>query len=301
MQNSRRKSRRGHKRAPVACILFVAALVGGVALCYSALRAPDNGPAVMNGQAITPAQSTVRSAVAGSTYTVSDTPSANASKPDAHSFASTSSAASAPANAAGSGLTTAVNASEDWRLVLVNAKNKLESDYDVELGTVGNYQLDARILDDLNAMLAAAKKDGHTLVIYSAYRPMERSRVLYTNKVQQYINSGYTRAAAEAEAARWIAPPGTSEHNTGLSVDLISGDYFTKFNDLVHEFDTTAEFKWLYANCAEYGFILRYPEDKQEMTGITYEPWHYRYVGREAARDIMEQKICLEEYVTPVA
>ena len=263
MPNHSRKPRRRSAVAPVAVVVFVAALAAGGVACYSMLRTPESAPS----------------------YSVSEVSSA--------SSAPTASEASSTADAAN-----AVSTSDDWRLVLVNAKNKLESDYDVTLGAVGSYKVDARIVEDLNAMLAAAKADGYTLSLYSAYRPMERSRVLYTNKVQEYVNAGYTREAAEKEAARWIAPPGTSEHNTGLAVDIISGDYFTKFNDLVHEFDTCPEFTWLSTHCAEYGFVLRYPEDKQEITGITYEPWHYRYVGREAAREMMEQKLCLEEYLT---
>lgn len=193
----------------------------------------------------------------------------------------------------------ATSGQEDWRLVLVNASNKLDGDYDVALGDVGGgYQLDARITEDMKAMIAAAKADGYTLQICSAYRSTERSRILYNNKVSQLKNSGYSDQDAAVEAAKWVAPPGTSEHNTGLAADIVSVDYFTKYAELEHDFEKFDEFKWLYENCADYGFVLRYPKDKQEVTGITYEPWHYRYVGKENARKIMDQKICLEEFLS---
>ena len=88
--------------------------------------------------------------------------------------------------------------------------------------------------------------------------------------------------------AQYIAVPGTSEHSLGLAVDL---------NSLEESFEQTAQFKWLIEHCAEYGFILRYPKDKEDITGISYEPWHYRYVGEDHAAKIMEQGLCLEEYV----
>lgn len=187
---------------------------------------------------------------------------------------------------------------DDWRLVLVNPTHKLSGDYDVELATVvGDYQLDARAVGDMQAMLAAAKADGYTLQVCSAYRSTERSRILYTNKVNQLVNSGLAPDDAAVEAAKWVAPPGTSEHNTGLAADIVSADYFTQYAELEHDFEKFDEFTWLYENCASYGFILRFPKDKQDITGITYEPWHYRYVGKENAQKIMEQKICLEEYL----
>ena len=113
----------------------------------------------------------------------------------------------------------------------------------------------------------------------------------------QYINKGYSREKAKELAAQYVAPPGTSEHLTGLAVDLISPDWYNTHSSLTSDFENTKQFAWLYAHCAEYGFILRYPKDKVAITGYSYEPWHYRYVGVEAAKEIMSKKICLEEYV----
>ena len=98
------------------------------------------------------------------------------------------------------------------------------------------------------------------------------------------------------EAARWVAPPRQSEHNAGLAIDVVSRDYDQVYGDLMHEFEDFPAFTWLSEHCAEFGFILRYPEDKQEITGITYEPWHYRYVGVEHAQKMQELDLCLEEY-----
>lgn len=134
-------------------------------------------------------------------------------------------------------------------------------------------------------------------MVVSGYRTVETSKRLYENKVQALRNAGYSEENAKTEAARWVAPPGTSEHHTGLAMDVVSSDYFNYYADLEHEFENFDEFSWLYEHCADYGFILRFPKDKQDITGITYEPWHYRYVGIENAKKIMDEKICLEEYL----
>lgn len=103
---------------------------------------------------------------------------------------------------------------------------------------------------------------------------------------------GYSEEGAREEAARWVARPGTSEHETGLAVDIVDKGY----QILDRKQEQTPVQQWLMEHCVRYGFILRYPTDKSELTGIGYEPWHYRYVGPEAAAAIMEQGICLEEY-----
>ena len=146
-------------------------------------------------------------------------------------------------------------------------------------------------------MIADAKKDGVELKIISGFRTFSGQTTLFNNKVNQYINKGYSRDKAKELAAQYVAPPGTSEHLTGLAVDLISPDWYNYNSDLNSNFEKTKQFEWLYNNCAKYGFVLRYPKDKESITGYSYEPWHYRYVGVEHAKKIMDQKICLEEYV----
>lgn len=192
--------------------------------------------------------------------------------------------------------------SSDWKLILVNAKNPLPESFKVDLVTIsGQYKFDSRAADALRQMLADAKAAGQPMVLRSTYRTRARSEELYNNKVQEYINSGYSKENAKVEAAKWIAPPGTSEHHTGLAVDLVSEEYNADNWDLLHEFENYKGFTWLKENCTKYGFILRYPKDKQNVTNITYEPWHYRYVGKEAAEYITSHGLCLEEYLEQVS
>lgn len=185
---------------------------------------------------------------------------------------------------------------EDWQLLLVNAWHKLPEDYHVELKTLANgLQVDARIYDDLNAMLTDCREAGLEPVVCSAYRTEDTQTRLYRNKVSRLLSAGWNRDTVEQEAARWVAPPGTSEHQTGLALDIVSADY-----QLLDEQQAqTPEQQWLMAHCWEYGFVLRYPTDKCAVTGIGYEPWHYRYVGKEAAREMQQKGLCLEEYLAP--
>lgn len=183
-------------------------------------------------------------------------------------------------------------------LILVNPTHFIPEDYEPELETVqGKYQLDKKAASSAKELLKGAKDAGFDMQLCSAYRTVAKSAELYERKVNQYISAGYDEATAKTEAAKWVAPPGTSEHHTGLAMDLVSSDYWGYYSDLEHDYDKFDSFKWMYEHCAEYGFILRYPKDKQDITGITYEPWHYRYVGKEAAVYIMENGLCLEEYL----
>ena len=124
------------------------------------------------------------------------------------------------------------------------------------------------------------------MYLSSTYRDYDTQKYLYERKVAQY--GGNTAVAASI-----VAPPGTSEHQTGLCADITDRYYEMKDRSL----ENTALFKWMNAHCAEYGFILRYPDGKQDVTGIIYEPWHFRYVGKEAAAFIMENDLTLEEFL----
>ena len=186
-------------------------------------------------------------------------------------------------------------------LILVNPTHFIPEDYEAELETVqGKYQLDKKAASSAKELLEGAKAAGFDIQLCSAYRTVSKSAELYERKVNQYIAAGYAEETAKTEAAKWVAPPGTSEHHTGLAMDLVSSDYWGYYSDLEHDYDKFDSFKWMYEHCAEYGFILRYPKDKQDITGITYEPWHYRYVGKEAAAYIMENGLCLEEYLEEI-
>ena len=186
---------------------------------------------------------------------------------------------------------------DDWQLVLINPTHSIEKELEMEFDEVQGYKFDSRIAGKVRELIAAAKEDGYSLAIVSGYRTMDRSRMLYANKIAEYQNMGYDEATAKVEAAKWVAPPGTSEHHSGLAMDIVSGDYYTKYSDLVEAFEKEPEAVWLRENCARFGFILRFPKDKTEITGINYEPWHFRFVGEEHARAIMDQGLCLEEYL----
>lgn len=183
---------------------------------------------------------------------------------------------------------------EDWRLTLVNRWNALPEDYAIELVELDNGQsVDKRCYEELSAMLDACRTAGHTPLICSSYRPWATQERLYMSKVQEFLDEGYTQARAEEAAGQIVAVPGTGEHQLGLAVDIVDISYQV----LDREQEETGVQKWLMEHCWEYGFILRYPTDKSEITGIIYEPWHYRYVGKETAQEIHRQGVCLEEYL----
>lgn len=183
---------------------------------------------------------------------------------------------------------------EDWQILLVNPWNEIPEDYEVTLKTLpdGN-KVDERAYEDLTAMLEDCREAGLRPKICSSYRTQSKQTYLYNNKIARLRNAGYSRKAAEAEAGRWVARPGTSEHQLGLALDIVSQSY----QALTRKQEQTKEQKWLMEHCWEYGFILRYPNEKSEITGIGYEPWHYRYVGEAAAGEIMSRGLCLEEYL----
>lgn len=187
----------------------------------------------------------------------------------------------------------------DGLLLLVNPWTPLPEDFvPGELVPVQNDQaVDARAYPDLQDMLGDMSQAGLSPLICSSYRSQERQQELYDNKVQRVMAEGASREAAQAEAARWVARPGTSEHQTGLAVDIVSLS-----NQMLDETqESTPEFQWLAENAWKYGFILRYPNDKSEKTGIAYEPWHFRFVGKEAAAEMHDLGLCLEEYLESLA
>lgn len=177
--------------------------------------------------------------------------------------------------------------------VLVNPWNFLPEDYDANIVAVEKGHKVADVCAEaLMQMLADCRAAGFDAQIASSYRSHERQIELYNNKVQYYIDRDYSEEEARKKAGTIVAVPGTSEHELGLAVDLVDGDYW-KLNE---QQENTAAQKWLMAHCWEYGFILRYPNGKSDVTGIVYEPWHYRYVGQELALEIKDSGLCLEEY-----
>ncbi len=183
---------------------------------------------------------------------------------------------------------------DDWRLMLINKQHPIPEDYTFELVTIkGIMQCDERILDDLLAMIQGAKEDGINLVIRSPYRDMSRQEYLFNRKIKGYMNNGMSYLNAYRTASKIVTVPGASEHQVGLAIDITSDLYIP----LDEGFGETKAGKWLKKHSCEYGFILRYPFEKEHITGIDYEPWHFRYVGIEAATVITEKEITLEEFI----
>lgn len=181
-----------------------------------------------------------------------------------------------------------------WNLLVVNMEREIPEGYDPETKEVLNsgYELDARVTPHYEEMYYAGKKDGVTLTPFSGHRSYERQRINYNNLTETYMaRYGLDREAAAKKAATVILPPGTSEHNIGLSMDICN---------TYDSFANSAEYAWLVKNAYKYGFILRYPKDKEDVTGIVYEPWHWRYVGVEYAKKIKDSGLCLEEYLDSV-
>lgn len=183
---------------------------------------------------------------------------------------------------------------DDWRLILVNKQHPIPEDYDFTLATIkGSQRCDERIIDDLLAMMQAAKDAGITLVIRSPYRSDARQEYLFDRKIKQYMGKGMSYMDAFKLSSQTVQVPNSSEHQIGLSLDIVC-DYY---GELLQGFGDTEAGIWMEEHCAEFGFIVRYPKGKEFITSVEYEPWHFRYVGVEAATIIMEQEITLEEFV----
>ena len=183
---------------------------------------------------------------------------------------------------------------DDELLTLVNPWNPLPDDWTVDLVTLDDgHRVDSRCYEAYMEMINACKAAGYSPVNCSSYRTQETQQSLYDNKVQRLISSGMSEDEAKTEAAKAVAIPGTSEHQLGLAVDLVDAN----MQDLTSAQESTETQKWLMANSWRYGFIHRYPNGKTDITGIIYEPWHYRYVGKDAAQEIFNRDITLEEYL----
>ena len=173
-----------------------------------------------------------------------------------------------------------------WYLVLINRDHPLPEDWTVEPKEVpGGQSVDARIYAPLMEMFEAAKSINLDRLpnVESGYRSMEKQQLLYDQKLSEFLKEGYSEKHARALTEKWVSVPGTSEHQLGLAVD-ISGEIYEIY-------------PWLQENSWRYGFVLRYPSDKTAITGISGEEWHYRYVGVEAAKEMYEKGLCLEEYL----
>ena len=178
----------------------------------------------------------------------------------------------------------------EWNLKLVNKDNSVDRSYVSELEELNDgIMFDKRAISYLRNMINAMYKVGNKNVwVQSSYRSYEKQEELFNRKVTYYKNQGKKQEEAERLAQTVVQRPEMSEHNLALAAD---------FNTVTNEFEKTKAFEWLQKNAADYGFVLRYPKDKQDITGIVYESWHWRYVGKEHAKVMKEKGYCLEEYI----
>ena len=177
----------------------------------------------------------------------------------------------------------------EWNLTLVNKWNPIPENYEINLVKVpGGEKVDERIYEPLMEMLEAAKEGNwdQLPMVVSGYRTQEKQQQLYDEKIAEYKQEGYSNEEAVEQAEQWVAVPGYSEHQLGIAVDINGATYDLYF--------------WLQENSYKYGFIFRYPGTKTDITGTAEEVWHYRYVGVEAATEMYEQGLCLEEYLDRV-
>lgn len=172
--------------------------------------------------------------------------------------------------------------SQGKQVLLVNFEHEVPKDYQPNLVKFGDYKIDASCADALEQLLDACKDAGHKCKINSAYRSVQQQQKLRNKRYQQYRDAGYSKKSANEKVDKSVAKPGNSEHHLGLAVD-IGGNAKMQ--------------KWLKDHAWEYGFIVRYPEGKTNYTGIIYEPWHIRYVGKELAKELYELDLCMEEYM----
>lgn len=185
-------------------------------------------------------------------------------------------------------------ARDDWRLALVNAEHPLDPSYEPPLATSSDGRLvDKRCLPDYERMLDDCRAAGFDPFVASAYRTRDYQEGLYEEQVRSLRAEGLPEQEARTQATTAVAAPGTSEHELGLAFDIVD----EHDPGLVEEQASTPTQRWLLEHCWEYGFVLRYPQDKRDVTRVMFEPWHYRYVGAEAARTMREQGLCLEEYL----
>lgn len=232
-----------------------------------------------------------------------DAAQSGASSSSASSFASSSAASSSASSAASSSVSSmpqeestpaAVVDTGDWRLILVNNNVPLPDGYEVETQVADDNtgkELQAEAAEAYRKMDAAAAADGVDLMLCSGYRSVDYQTQLFEAEKQENLDKGCSEQEAYDLAKTVVAVPGCSEHNSGLAADIVTPSHQVLDSD----FENTDAFAWLSQHAAEYGFILRYPKDKQAITGIIYEPWHYRYVGPENAAAIAQSGLCLEE------
>ena len=187
-----------------------------------------------------------------------------------------------------------INPEDMWCLILTNAEYPVPEDYAVTLKDVPgtDQKVDERIYEPLMNMLEAMKEEGLSPVVCSGYRTLDKQEKLFNRKVSAYVKKGRSKEESYTLARQTLSIPGSGEHCLGLAVDF----YTRSYHQLERAFEKTPEGKWLREHAQDYGFTLRYDEGKEEITGIGYEPWHFRYVGIDVARYLKEHNLSLEEF-----
>ena len=182
-----------------------------------------------------------------------------------------------------------------WAYYLINKDNPLSENFTVALDIVqGQFTMDERCAAYGRDMIAAAERDGIKLNVVSAYRSVRKQKENLESYTERLINNGYTMEEAKILASKEIAEPYTSEHNAGLALDILTADWWETHDDITDDFENTEEFRWLSENAYKFGFILRYPKEYEDITGYSYEPWHYRFVGIYYAEKIKESGLPFE-------
>jgi D-alanyl-D-alanine carboxypeptidase len=186
----------------------------------------------------------------------------------------------------------------DGNLLLVNKDEKMPEDLEVPLTEIEpEHYVHENIVASLEEWLQSGREAGHDIYFGSGYRSVEHQEFNYNWNVENYMSQGMNEEEAQLKTEEYIAPPGSSEHHTGLAVDLLDEQWVAEGGGYSEEFDQRPSQHWLKDTMQDYGFILRYPQGKEEVTGYGYEPWHFRYVGEENAQFIDEHELTLEEYL----
>lgn len=188
----------------------------------------------------------------------------------------------------------------DWNLVLVNRENQLAEEIPMEFYlTESGYQIDSRIQEPYSQLMEAGKAAGMDFTMVSGYRSIEQQQANYDVNYQNFLASGLSEEEARTKTEEYIALPHASEHTTGLAVDITSTALANQEGNsgLLPDLENYPEGLWLKENAPKFGFILRYPKEKEAITGINFEPWHFRYVGIENAMYMTENNLTLEEYI----
>ena len=244
---------------------------------------------------VTESTSAAEQSTASKTTAISTTAAAKSSTVKSSSSSSSGGIPEASAYAYAGFNPVVTDMSGEWNLILINKHYCLPAGYTPNLSPCisgSDIDLDSRVSPHYQEMYNAAAKEGIYLTPVSGYRSVNRQKINFENKINYYMNQGYGKTEATKKASMIIFLPGASEHNAGLAMDIISLDT---------DFDQTKAYRWLCDNAADYGFILRYAKDKTDITECTYEPWHWRYVGVKAAKEMKASGQCLEEYLGMVS